>query len=74
MEKNYWHVDRTQENKGIVVLKDVIGGCYSYTIHVNNQQNVVDTVESVKHLFMLPVEAREQAMVFLNGLLENFRL
>lgn len=74
MEKNYWHIDRTQEHEGIVVLKDVIGSYYSYTIYVNSEQSVLDTIKSVKQLFMLPVEAREQAMTFLNGLLENFRL
>lgn len=74
MVKNYWHIDRTLESKGIVVLKDVIGSYYSYTIYINNEENVISAIESVKQLFMLPVEAREQALTFLNSLLNKFRV
>ena len=74
MIKNYWHVDRTLESEGIVVLKDVIGSYYSYTIYINNEENIISAIESVKQLFMLPVEAREQALTFLNSLLDKFRV
>jgi len=74
MIKNYWYVDRTLETKGKVVLKDTIGSYYSYTIDINDENSIVDTKCAVSQLFMLPIEARQQAIKFLDGLLDKLRI